>query len=611
MRRTKQVRLALLLTVGGLVGCFGSSPVRAQVQPGGDASGLIVFDFGSFSGLIHRGITTYVAIEDPDLGVAIGEKLVGQVLSIMDGFDVVSGTPTAPLALDTSVPASSSVNVLNYRGSPVVDGLGSANLSLAGAIGVGALTFLFDNDQSFVGFNLVGAHGGVVRVQFFDRNATPIGDLTIDEAISGAYVFGSENTGIAAMVVTNRDFGGMGFSDLILQPTPSDRPTLCNLPTSYDLSNVQQVNELSLDAGVTDGLDHTYQWMSDCPGGFFDDATSPNPTLFVDGADVCQVDCTVTVLVDVGELMDACSASVAIGGGGGVGLTCPDDAVVESDGAGNVAETHAWLDGATTSDGTEPVVTAEWMAGDCGDTGYWLATWSVDGVAGDDCSGATQCSATCTVVDTTGPVLAVDDAPVVVADEFCDGSAFVAMPDATATDSVDGDTTVTWDAPDAFPAGETTTVTYTATDDCGNETSASVDVTVLFGSGVRVVVEERSAGTGHGDGSDSVPLPGALVSAFDMSKFSCANDIAKNGQGRSWQEFERILATCAPMNAMVSDTDGVAPVDLPPGNFLLVVSIDSDDDGVDDVFLGHELGAFRCGKWKAQRILWLHNGGGR
>ncbi|MFQ5425414.1 MAG: hypothetical protein ACE5F9_15725 [Phycisphaerae bacterium] len=96
--------------------------------------------------------------------------------------------------------------------------------------------------------------------------------------------------------------------------------------------------------------------------------------------------------------------------GGGCGNTptieCPGDLTVECDGAGNIAELDAWLNGVTTSGGVcgNVTVTNDFssLSEGCGATGSAMVTWTVmDNVNGQTAS----CSATFTIVDTTPPVV--------------------------------------------------------------------------------------------------------------------------------------------------------------------------------------------------------------
>ncbi|PKB79167.1 MAG: hypothetical protein BZY88_14785, partial [SAR202 cluster bacterium Io17-Chloro-G9] len=88
-----------------------------------------------------------------------------------------------------------------------------------------------------------------------------------------------------------------------------------------------------------------------------------------------------------------------------------------------------------------------------------------------------------TPVDITAPILTLPDAIAVPA-ETQEGTP-VSRPEiqafldsATATDNQDPNLTVSHDAPQLFPPGQDTVVTFTATDQAGNQSSGTATVTV-------------------------------------------------------------------------------------------------------------------------------------
>jgi hypothetical protein len=207
-------------------------------------------------------------------------------------------------------------------------------------------------------------------------------------------------------------------------------------------------------------------------------------------------------------------------------------------------------------------------------------------------------------VDTVAPVLDIDAIPIVVVDEDCSGDEPVILDNGTATDVCDWDVTITNDAPETFPAGQTTTVTYTATDECGNSTGATMDVTVIYGAGIEVHVVERVVGQRRSSGSETEGLA-AVVAAYDVSRGACAHEHYRHGRKELPLDFEAIVADCEPANTAATDDDGVALVDLPPGWYVVIALIDSDDDGVPNDFLGHHTSRLDCGKWKTRRLVRL------
>ena len=146
-----------------------------------------------------------------------------------------------------------------------------------------------------------------------------------------------------------------------------------------------------------------------------------------------------------------------------------------------------------------------------------------------------------------------------------------------------------------------TTVTYTATDECGLTTTATVDVELLFASGLDVYVAQRSGGAKGNGASSNEPMVGVAVLVFDGSNGACARSADRNGV--SWQSFEVIVAECTPVNSGSTNEDGVARVDVPPGIYLLVVPVDSDGDTVPDQYVGRSVGQLQCGRWKEVDVI--------
>lgn len=56
----------------------------------------------------------------------------------------------------------------------------------------------------------------------------------------------------------------------------------------------------------------SHAWTSDCPGATFDDPSSAEPSLFLDGTAGCAIACSVTLTVSDGAASASCSAPVAI-----------------------------------------------------------------------------------------------------------------------------------------------------------------------------------------------------------------------------------------------------------------------------------------------------------
>ena len=582
--------------------CMNTGDAKAAIRVGGDAAGLFTYDIEDYRQYAGVKGTPFSTIGHPSLGITMGERFVGQQTSSAGGFDVVEGRPSMPLTIDDSIEAKYGINLLWIYSTTVVDGLGPVGFPDSGAIGDGALSILYERDQLLVGFDLVGSNGGGLRIQLFDRSGVLLDDFTFEETSNRTYVFFSNQMNIAGLTLSNFDWGGLAFDNFIFQPSEANRETVCDAGSSYAVDRDGDVTAVMVDAGVPADLVGLYQfdWVSDCPGGYFDHPTSPTPTLFVDSAGSCAVTCTVSVIVSDGVETDVCSSEVRVGQEGSGAPTCPPATTVESDGAGNQDAYQTWLDSLTFDqpEGTTFDVVTE--PGDCGDTMTVTATVSAGAGVGGDCGGG-ECTTTFTVEDTVAPELVVEPSEITVTDVRCKGSVAVDLP--FATDGEGGAVATANDAPAFYPTGETTTVSYTATDACGNAATATVDVTVLNGSGVEVQVMTRTVSGGSpGRSQADVPMEGVVLSTFDKSPGSCAANVAKEDAGFSPAVLEAVVSQCAPASVGVTDAVGVAWVDVPPGQYLTVAQFDLDGDGSADHYGGRITRQLGCGDGDVWRL---------
>lgn len=154
-----------------------------------------------------------------------GERFSGQGLGASGDADLLSGTPTGPLSLLSGALGQNLMKV-PYGGGDTLAGLGWQGVvdgvALDEAIGEGAISILFDGDQSKVGFNVDGWDGGgSLFVQFFDINGKSlrlfeIADLSSGTALGFAAMNNQEQIAplIAGMSIWNTDPGGLGISGL-------------------------------------------------------------------------------------------------------------------------------------------------------------------------------------------------------------------------------------------------------------------------------------------------------------------------------------------------------------------------------------------------------------
>jgi len=155
----------------------------------------------------------------------------------------------------------------------------------------------------------------------------------------------------------------------------------------------------------------------------------------------------------------------------------PSSLSVECDGAGNAAALSAWLADVTFTDGCGGAeLTNDFVAlsDACGATGSATVTWTVT----DDCRQSAMHTATFSIVDTTPPVLTVPaDISVDCGDPGAGAALIGWLASATGTDMC-GAASITH-VRAATPTACTAMITWTATDACGNATSASAMYTTM------------------------------------------------------------------------------------------------------------------------------------
>ena len=159
----------------------------------------------------------------------------------------------------------------------------------------------------------------------------------------------------------------------------------------------------------------------------------------------------------------------------------PSDLTVECDGSGNVAEFDNWLNSTFTGTDNCTGVTvtndSSGLSDDCGATGTETVTFTLT----DSNGNSTTLQATFTIVDTTNPTMDVAASDLIIqcdVDNSAEIDAWLANNGgASASDScsaviwTNDFTTVNEDV-----CGALTTVTFTATDECGNVTTTEANI---------------------------------------------------------------------------------------------------------------------------------------
>ncbi len=159
-------------------------------------------------------------------GFSLGERFDGQGITDSGGFDLVTGTPTGPLALVAGA-AGQNLHVITAGGSNVVDGLGSTGYPNQSAIGEGAIAILFDTDQFEFGLTLAGVGPGASQVDFafYSRSGALIEATSVFPTSSGDVAFRRSGNveDIAGVLITNTDPSGLAIDNVrfhVVVPTP-------------------------------------------------------------------------------------------------------------------------------------------------------------------------------------------------------------------------------------------------------------------------------------------------------------------------------------------------------------------------------------------------------
>jgi len=193
------------------------------------------------------------------------------------------------------------------------------------------------------------------------------------------------------------------------------------------------------------------------------------------------------------------------------GITAPDSIIIEASGAeGNLADI-----GLGSGNDTVEIISVTSDSPDTFPLGETVITWTATDSSGNSAT-ATQ---TVTVVDTTAPELIVPEN--VIVDSFSLEN-LVEIGDADALDLVDMLPTITNDAPETFPLGDTI-VTWNVSDNFGNSNSFQQVVSVQA-CGQSLSDYNQILGTSEDDiliGTDAPDLIFALG----------GNDIVSGGQG--------------------------------------------------------------------------------
>jgi len=204
-------------------------------------TGTAVVDFEDLN--LANGETVNYDNEFESGTVQFSASFVGQTVSASGLFDILSGTPSSPLTFMADV---MNENILAVDGgdgnfgNTGIAGLGPLGFPAPDAIGEGAISMLFDFDQSEFAFDLIGGDGGSATLQFFDRTGGLLSEVNTG-SISGTIMLGfatdDGSQSIAGVSIMNTDLGGIGVDNIrsdvvgVVGPPPASPPPGAGNPT--------------------------------------------------------------------------------------------------------------------------------------------------------------------------------------------------------------------------------------------------------------------------------------------------------------------------------------------------------------------------------------------
>ncbi|MHC4842687.1 MAG: hypothetical protein ACYTEE_02700 [Planctomycetota bacterium] len=194
-------------------------------------------------------------------GLQLAERFTGQTLSFSGNFDVLSGFPSSPLALQTG-DLNENVGVLGvFASGQIVVGQGPTGYPNWSAVGEGSLAILFPNPQSQFKFLIEGVDGGgSANLNFFKADGSLLGTIIIAPA-NQTYGF-KHSLGIreiAGFSIHNTDPAGIGYDNICYESVievPIDiKPGSCPNPLNTKSKGVlpaailgsEDVNVLEID----------------------------------------------------------------------------------------------------------------------------------------------------------------------------------------------------------------------------------------------------------------------------------------------------------------------------------------------------------------------------
>lgn len=248
-----------------------------------------------------------------------------------------------------------------------------------------------------------------------------------------------------------------------------NRPPVCNANGPYAAECAGATTAIVLDGSQSmdeDGNQLTYEWSTNCPGATIDQPTSATPTLTIETAGICNLNCEVTLRVSDGVAPpQECTAIVTISDTNAPDITCPGDVNVEC----NTDTSPAVTGSASAVDECDPnagvTYADEETPGACPQAKTIRRTWT----ASDTCGNTATCVQTINVSDTTAPTIVLCPPYIQVSCEQGTLPAVTGTP--SATDNCDPAPMAEYsDVVDQgqCPVVSIITRTWTVSDACGN-----------------------------------------------------------------------------------------------------------------------------------------------
>ncbi len=275
-----------------------------------------------------------------------------------------------------------------------------------------------------------------------------------------------------------------------------------NIEVCYATYTVEDTTPPALDSEAMDlivecdgngNVDALIGWLADNGGAVASDICNPDITwtndfttmLSNDCGDTGEIEVTFTATDDCGNFITT-TATFMIDDTVVPEIVCPSPIVLQCGDPANDAIIEAWLASASSSDDcNEGMITNTYpdvFASDCGDTGIYTVTFTVE----DACGLTADCVSTITIEDTLIPEFTIAPQDLIVECDGAGNSAAITNWLSTngggiAADQCDAivDWTIVEGAPiEGCGGGSEIPYTFTITDDCGNMSVAAASVII-------------------------------------------------------------------------------------------------------------------------------------